>query len=58
VKTELVVLVGLPGAGKTTYYRNSLQPLGYERVTGYELGGFHESLKAVKQFIEGGKSVC
>ena len=58
VKAELVVLVGLPGAGKTTYYRNFLQPLGYKRVNEYELGGFEECVKVMEQFLPEGKSVC
>lgn len=29
---ELVIFCGSPGAGKSTYYWNNLQPLGYERV--------------------------
>jgi bifunctional polynucleotide phosphatase/kinase len=29
---ELVIFCGSPGAGKSTYYWNHLEPLGYERV--------------------------
>jgi len=29
---SIVVLVGLPGAGKTAYYRRFLEPRGYARV--------------------------
>ena len=29
---ELVLLCGSPGAGKSTFYHNILQPLGYKRV--------------------------
>ena len=28
----IVVLVGLPGSGKTTYYRRFLEPRGFTRV--------------------------
>jgi bifunctional polynucleotide phosphatase/kinase len=57
VNVELVVLVGLPGAGKTTYYGYYLQPLGYERVNEDELGGFGDCVKVVEQLLLGGKSV-
>ena len=29
---ELVIFCGSPGAGKSSYYWNNLEPLGYERV--------------------------
>jgi len=29
---ELVIFCGSPGAGKSTFYWNNLEPLGYERV--------------------------
>jgi bifunctional polynucleotide phosphatase/kinase len=29
---ELVIFCGSPGAGKSTFYWNHLEPLGYERV--------------------------
>jgi bifunctional polynucleotide phosphatase/kinase len=56
-KPELLVLVGLPGAGKTTYYRNFLQPLGYERINEHELGSFDECLKMADRVLADGKSV-
>ena len=31
-KLDIVVFCGSPGAGKSTFYWNKLQPLGYERV--------------------------
>jgi bifunctional polynucleotide phosphatase/kinase len=57
VKAELVVLVGLPGAGKTTYYKNHLQQLGYERVNGDDLD-LEDSVKIAEQFLIDGKPVC
>ncbi len=56
-KTELLILVGLPGAGKTTYYRNSLLPLGYERINEHELGSFDECLRIADRLLADGKSV-
>ena len=29
---EMVILCGSPGAGKSTFYRRNLAPLGYSRV--------------------------
>jgi hypothetical protein len=58
VKAELVVLVGLPGAGKTTYYKNHLQQLGYEKVNGDDLDGLEDSVKIAEQFLIDGKPVC
>ena len=42
-KIDLVVFCGSPGAGKSTFYWNKLQPLGYERVN-------QDTLKTVSLF--------
>lgn len=54
---ELVVLVGLPGAGKTTYFNNVLRPLGYEHVNGHETRGLESCLLVANQLLMAGKSV-
>jgi len=54
----LVVLIGLPGAGKTTYYRNALQCLGYERINKHALGSLGDCVRAADQFLSDGKIVC
>jgi bifunctional polynucleotide phosphatase/kinase len=56
-KTELLLLVGLPGAGKTTYYKNFLWPLGYERVNEHEIGSIDECLRITDHLLVDGKSV-
>lgn len=56
-KNELLLLVGLPGAGKTTYYKNYLRPLGYERINEHELGSFDDSLRIADHFLVDGKSI-
>ncbi|RDW56367.1 hypothetical protein BP5796_13242 [Coleophoma crateriformis] len=56
-QAELVILVGLPGAGKTTYYRNFLQPLGYERINEHDIGSLDECFRIAEQFLVSGKSV-
>lgn len=35
---ELVIFCGSPGAGKSTFYWNHMEPLGYERVNQDKLG--------------------
>lgn len=43
---EIVVLCGSPGAGKSTFYRRYLAPLGYSRVN-------QDTLKTVRcEFIQ------
>jgi bifunctional polynucleotide phosphatase/kinase len=54
---EVVVFVGLPGAGKTTYYDRVLKPLGYERVNELSVGGLEERMKVVEELLVAGKSV-
>jgi hypothetical protein len=54
---ELILLVGLPGAGKTTYYRDILKPLGYERISGHEQGKFDNCLRIADELLKGGKLV-
>jgi bifunctional polynucleotide phosphatase/kinase len=56
--TKLVILVGLPGAGKTTYYRNFLQPLGYEKVNSDDSGSPDKNARAVERLLLSNKSVC
>lgn len=57
LETRLIVLVGLPGSGKTIYYRRFLQSKGFERVAPCTLGDSNESLKAAEQYLRKGKSV-
>lgn len=54
---EIVLFVGLPGAGKSTFYFNHLKPLGYERVNQDTLKTRDKCLKKCKQFITAGQSV-
>jgi hypothetical protein len=56
-KTELVLLVGLSGAGKSTYYKNTLQQLGYMRVSQQDGGDSEKHMQAAEQHILAGKSV-
>ena len=54
---ELVILVGSPGAGKSTFVKRHLAPLGYERVNQDILKTREKCLKAATEFLGVKKSV-
>ncbi|KAH1486678.1 hypothetical protein LV164_006543 [Aspergillus fumigatus] len=54
---ELVIFCGSPGAGKSTFYWNHLQPLGYERVNQDNLKTRQKCIKVAKEFLAAGASV-
>ncbi len=45
---SLVVFVGMPGSGKTTYYNLYFKPKGYEHINQDKLKTFKKVLKALK----------
>jgi len=49
--------VGSPGAGKSTFYRRNLEPLGFERVNQDALKTKDKCLKVANSLLEDGKSV-
>ena len=57
-KLDLVIFCGSPGAGKSTFYWNHMQPLGYKRVNQDILKTRDKCLKAATQCLEDGKSVA
>ncbi|MCJ1434921.1 hypothetical protein MMC27_004291 [Xylographa pallens] len=57
-KLDLVVFCGSPGAGKSTFYWNKLQPLGYERVNQDTLKTRDKCLKVASEFLSLGRSVA
>ncbi|EFQ98683.1 bifunctional polynucleotide phosphatase/kinase [Nannizzia gypsea CBS 118893] len=56
--TELVLLCGSPGSGKSTFYWKYLQPLGYERVNQDILKTRQKCLKVANENLLAGKSVA
>ena len=54
---ELVVFCGSPGAGKSTFYWQHMQPLSYERVNQDILKTRDKCMKVAAEFIEDKKSV-
>ncbi|KAF2764933.1 PNK3P-domain-containing protein [Teratosphaeria nubilosa] len=56
-EVELVLFCGSPGAGKSTFYWYTLQPLGYERVNQDILKSRDKCMKVATDFVEDGKSV-
>lgn len=52
---DLVLFVGSPGAGKSTYYWTHLQPLGYERVNQDTLKTRDKCMKVAAQHIKDDK---
>lgn len=55
---DLVVFCGSPGAGKSTYYWNTLKPIGYERVNQDILKTRDKCLKVAANLLRSGKSVA
>lgn len=54
---DLVIFCGSPGAGKSTFYWNHMQPLGYIRVNQDILKTRDKCMKAATQCLEDGESV-
>lgn len=55
---ELVLFVGSPGAGKSTFYWENLKDLGYERVNQDLLGSRKACIQAATHFLKEGKPVA
>lgn len=55
---ELVIFCGSPASGKSTYFRNNLEPLGYERVNQDILKTRPKCVKVAREYLEAKKSVA
>lgn len=54
---EVIVLVGYPASGKTTFVRNHLAPQGYVHVNRDHLGTWQKCVSACQEALLRGKSV-
>ncbi|KAL3463222.1 polynucleotide kinase 3 phosphatase-domain-containing protein [Aspergillus heterothallicus] len=54
---ELVMFCGSPGAGKSTFYWNYLEPLGYERVNQDNLKSRPKCISVAKEHLAAKRSV-
>ncbi|KIW67445.1 polynucleotide kinase 3'-phosphatase [Phialophora macrospora] len=57
-KQDMVVFCGSPGAGKSTFFWDVLQPLGYERVNQDILKTRDKCIKKARELLEAGLSVA
>lgn len=55
---EIVLFCGSPGAGKSSFYRANLEPLGYKRVNQDTLKSREKCIKVAQEHLEKGESVC
>ncbi|RDA85857.1 hypothetical protein CP532_4904 [Ophiocordyceps camponoti-leonardi (nom. inval.)] len=54
---DVILFCGPPGAGKSTFYRNHLQPLGYERINQDTLKSREKCVRTAKELLSDGCSV-
>ncbi|KAJ5611599.1 Polynucleotide kinase 3 phosphatase [Penicillium herquei] len=55
---ELVIFCGSPASGKSTYFKNNLEPLGYERVNQDLLKTRPKCVKVAREHLEANRSVA
>nr|POE85563.1 bifunctional polynucleotide phosphatase/kinase [Quercus suber] len=55
--TDIVLFCGSPGAGKSTFYKKHLQPLGYVRINQDTLKSRDKCLKVASQSLQDGVGV-
>jgi bifunctional polynucleotide phosphatase/kinase len=54
----LVMLVGMPGSGKSTFYHNYLEPLNYVHINQDTLGTKAKMIKTIKEAVSEEKLIC
>ncbi|RCI14507.1 hypothetical protein L249_7013 [Ophiocordyceps polyrhachis-furcata BCC 54312] len=54
---DVILFCGPPGAGKSTFYRNHLQPLGYERINQDTLKSREKCIRTGRELLSDGCSV-
>ena len=55
---SMFILVGNQGSGKTTYYKNNLEPLGWFHANQDKIGSQAKVLKEIDRALKEGQSVC
>lgn len=55
---NMVVLVGMPGSGKSTYYTNNLEPLNYTHINQDTLKTANNVMKKVVYTLNQGNNMC
>lgn len=53
---KLIVIMGIPASGKTTFYHRELAPQGVEHINLDTLRTRHRELQLVQQYLQAGKS--
>jgi len=54
---ELIILVGYPGSGKSTYYAKYLEPCGYEKINQDTLKTKKKCLNELEKLLKSGKNI-
>lgn len=57
-KQEIILFVGYPASGKSTFYENYLKPLNYTHINQDELKTLSKCLTLTKKYIKEKKSIC
>jgi bifunctional polynucleotide phosphatase/kinase len=55
---DLVIFVGSPGSGKSTFFKTQLEPLGYHRVNQDNLKSRERCIEVAKEYLEQGEAVA
>ncbi|KAI5462046.1 DNA kinase/phosphatase Pnk1 [Mariannaea sp. PMI_226] len=55
---DIVLFCGPPGAGKSTFYWNHLEPLGYQRINQDTLKTRDKCLQAAREYLTVGQSIA
>ena len=55
---SMFIFVGNQGSGKTTYYKNNLEPLGWVHANQDKIGSYAKVLKEIDRALKEGQSVC
>lgn len=55
---EIILMVGYPASGKSTFYDNYLKPVGYAHINQDELKTLSKCLTLTKKYLKEKKSIC